>query len=203
VPQVSNRNFRSQWFRIAHVCRTENRFTRVRNCPKELGILLLYWRARFITSSESTMNPSLSRSGRERLSRRKRTNRDWKSMWRPSSVSALFLYLELLLIPFRRYTAKAIDRYIHLREDAQQNGTPEIDPRLSAIIETIFSRCIADGEYKQVRASGCDLEVPGSLICLVPERQLASPSNHGDWISSNGSTSRRQMFPCCPMLWKP
>lgn len=49
--------------------------------------------------------------------------------------------------------AKAIDRYIHLRADAQPNGTPEIDPRLSAIIETIFSRCIADGEYKQVRTS--------------------------------------------------
>ena len=50
------------------------------------------------------------------------------------------------------HTAKAIDRYIHLRADAQPNGTPEIDPRLSAIIETIFNRCIADGEYKQVRA---------------------------------------------------
>jgi len=49
------------------------------------------------------------------------------------------------------YTAKAIDRYILLRADAQPNGTPEIDPRLSAIIETIFNRCIADGEYKQVR----------------------------------------------------
>ena len=51
------------------------------------------------------------------------------------------------------YTAKAIDRYILLRADAQPNGTPEIDPRLSAIIETIFNRCIADGEYKQVRVS--------------------------------------------------
>ena len=52
------------------------------------------------------------------------------------------------------YTAKAIDRYILLRADAQPDGTPEIDPRLSAIIETIFNRCIADGEYKQVRAPG-------------------------------------------------
>ena len=51
------------------------------------------------------------------------------------------------------HAAKAIDRYIHLRADAQPNGTPEIDPRLSAIIETIFNRCIADGEYKQVCAS--------------------------------------------------
>ncbi|KAF9646109.1 26S proteasome regulatory complex non-ATPase subcomplex Rpn2/Psmd1 subunit [Thelephora ganbajun] len=52
--------------------------------------------------------------------------------------------------------SKAIDRYIHLRGDAQPNGTPEIDPRLSAIIETIFNRCIADGEYKQ--AVGIALE---------------------------------------------
>lgn len=64
-----------------------------------------------------------------------------------------FFSVDFLFIPFRRYTAKAIDRYIHLRADAQPNGTPEIDPRLSAIIETIFNRCIADGEYKQVRAS--------------------------------------------------
>lgn len=49
--------------------------------------------------------------------------------------------------------AKAIDRYIHLRADAEPSGTLEIDPRLSAIIETIFNRCIADGEYQQVRTS--------------------------------------------------
>jgi 26S proteasome regulatory subunit N2 len=70
-------------------------------------------------------------------------------------VSVLLGYVELGLgahsIP--THAAKAIDRYIHLRADAQPNGTPEIDPRLSAIIETIFNRCIADGEYKQVCAS--------------------------------------------------
>ena len=95
------------------------------------------------------MNPSRSRSGPERLSRRKHINREWRSTWRPSSVSASFVWFEFVA---HCRTAKAIDRYVHLRADAQSNGTPEIDPRLSAIIETIFNRCIADGEYKQVRA---------------------------------------------------
>jgi len=75
--------------------------------------------------------------------------------------------------------AKAIDRYIHLRADAQPNETPEIDPRLSAIIETIFSRCIADGEYQQVRASVRAFDVLANLE-LGLERQSASPLNHDD-----------------------
>ena len=62
------------------------------------------------------------------------------------------------------HTAKAIDRYIHLRADAQSNGTPEIDPRLSAIIETIFSRCIADGEYQQVRIPVLEISDLTNLI---------------------------------------
>lgn len=100
------------------------------------------------------MNPFLSHSVLERLLRKKHTNRGWKSMWRPLSVSVLFVWPEYPAHSAPTHTAKAIDRYIHLREDAQPNGTPEIDPRLSAIIETIFNRCIADGEYKQVGTSG-------------------------------------------------
>lgn len=72
-------------------------------------------------------------------------------MWRQSSVSVVLRCVQVEfphLVPM--HTAKAIDRYIHLREDAQPNGTPEIDPLLSAIIETIFNRCISDGEYRQV-----------------------------------------------------
>jgi 26S proteasome regulatory subunit N2 len=87
--------------------------------------------------------------------RRKHTSKGWRSMWRPLSVSIPLRCAELefpahfVLV----HTAKAIDRYIHLRADAQPNGTSEIDLRLSAIIETIFNRCIADGEYQQVRTS--------------------------------------------------
>ena len=100
------------------------------------------------------MNPSLSHLVPERLSRRKLTSKGWRSMWRPLSVSVIPGHVEFgspaYSVP--THAAKAIDRYIQLRADAQPNGSPEIDPRLSAIIETIFSRCIADGEYKQVRA---------------------------------------------------
>ena len=42
-------------------------------------------------------------------------------------------------------TAKAIDRYVELSK-AHQKG----DPRLKGIIESIFARCMAEGEYKQV-----------------------------------------------------
>ena len=45
--------------------------------------------------------------------------------------------------------AKAIDRYIQLR--VESGGNEEgVDPRLRGIVEGIFSRCIEDGEYKQV-----------------------------------------------------
>ena len=46
--------------------------------------------------------------------------------------------------------AKAIDRYIQGRLADQTEG--KIDSRLQGIIEGIFRRCIAEGEYKQVRA---------------------------------------------------
>jgi len=88
-------------------------------------------------------------------------------MWKPLFVSVFLNHVKLVIpahsVPM--HIAKAIDRYIRLRADAQPNGTPGIDPRLSAIIETIFNRCIADGEYKQVRASGT--RSTGVLICLA------------------------------------
>ncbi len=54
------------------------------------------------------------------------------------------------------HIAKAIDRYIQLRTAEQTGSKAEaVDPRLQNIIEGIFSRCIEDGEYKQVRAISC------------------------------------------------
>ncbi|KZP16841.1 hypothetical protein FIBSPDRAFT_912172 [Athelia psychrophila] len=51
--------------------------------------------------------------------------------------------------------SKAIDRYIEF-ETEEAVGKGKIDPRLQSIIEGIFRRCIADGEYKQ--AIGIALE---------------------------------------------
>jgi 26S proteasome regulatory subunit N2 len=49
------------------------------------------------------------------------------------------------------FTAKAIDRYIEVRSEEQTSKSEKVDPRLQAIIENIFARCIEEREYKQVR----------------------------------------------------
>ncbi len=47
--------------------------------------------------------------------------------------------------------AKAIDRYIEARSAEQSGSKEKMDPRLQSTIEGIFSRCVAEGEFKQVR----------------------------------------------------
>lgn len=49
----------------------------------------------------------------------------------------------------RHHPAKAIDRYIVQCSEEAITGT-KIDPRLQSIIESIFQRCIDEGEYRQV-----------------------------------------------------
>jgi 26S proteasome regulatory subunit N2 len=53
-------------------------------------------------------------------------------------------------------SAKAIDRYISSRVEDPSGSKTKVDPRLGEIIESIFKRCIDDGEYKQ--AIGIALE---------------------------------------------
>ncbi|EPQ60600.1 26S proteasome regulatory complex, non-ATPase subcomplex, Rpn2/Psmd1 subunit [Gloeophyllum trabeum ATCC 11539] len=52
--------------------------------------------------------------------------------------------------------SKAIDRYIQARAEQQAGSSDKLDPRLNTIIESIFKRCIDEGEYKQ--AIGIALE---------------------------------------------
>lgn len=52
--------------------------------------------------------------------------------------------------------SKAIDKYIEVRTEEQSGSKAKVDSRLQAIIESIFNRCIAEGEYKQ--AIGIALE---------------------------------------------
>ncbi|KAF8078702.1 armadillo-type protein [Lyophyllum atratum] len=52
--------------------------------------------------------------------------------------------------------SKAIDRYIQTRSEERDGSLEKMDPRLQAIIESIFARCIAEGEFKQ--AIGIALE---------------------------------------------
>ncbi|KZS93102.1 26S proteasome regulatory complex non-ATPase subcomplex Rpn2/Psmd1 subunit [Sistotremastrum niveocremeum HHB9708] len=51
--------------------------------------------------------------------------------------------------------SKAIDQYVGARADDEE-GRIQVDPRLQAIIENVFKRCIEFGEYKQ--AAGIALE---------------------------------------------
>ncbi|KAG1796206.1 hypothetical protein EV424DRAFT_1547135 [Suillus variegatus] len=52
--------------------------------------------------------------------------------------------------------SNAIDRYVTLRTEEPSGSSTKIDARLQAIIESIFDRCIEEGEYRQ--AIGIALE---------------------------------------------
>ncbi|KAJ3217761.1 proteasome regulatory particle base subunit [Dinochytrium kinnereticum] len=72
--------------------------------------------------------------------------------------------------------SKAIDTYISLR-----NGDPEtsvIDPRLEAVVEKMFKRCYADGEFKQ--AIGIALE---SLRLDVLETAIVKGNSQKELLS--------------------
>lgn len=87
-----------------------------------------------------------------------------------SSIPGDDEYLETLIcesFPKRRrhllnvvVTAKAIDRYIEARTEEQSGALSKVDPRLQDIIESIFSRCIQNGEYKQVSSSRVQIFPP-------------------------------------------
>lgn len=66
------------------------------------------------------------------------------------------LYPEILGLPLplnSAILAKAIDRYIESRTEDQSGTQAKVDPRLQDIIESIFSQCIQNGEYKQASLS--------------------------------------------------
>lgn len=68
------------------------------------------------------------------------------------------------------FAAKAIDRYIEARAEEQPGTQAKVDPRLQDIIESIFSHCIRNGEYKQVRLTLV------SNLTVSAERAYCRPS---------------------------
>ncbi|EGO30956.1 hypothetical protein SERLADRAFT_364688 [Serpula lacrymans var. lacrymans S7.9] len=73
--------------------------------------------------------------------------------------------------------SKAIDRYIQLRSDASSDKQSKIDPRLQHVVEGIFSRCIADGEYKQAIGIALEsrrLDIIAQIYKLTREPSLLS-----------------------------
>lgn len=80
--------------------------------------------------------------------------RDYNSGEYFETVICTFLFLPLHTgapTNMRCHPAKAIDRYI-LQRSEEATGT-KIDPRLQIIIESIFQRCIDEGEYRQVHVT--------------------------------------------------
>lgn len=79
-----------------------------------------------------------------------------ETVWRLVKVKqSAVANLHPLLPPFLqpRHSAKAIDAYI---EATSATGDTSPDPRLRTIVDQMFSRCIADKDYKQ--ALGIALE---------------------------------------------
>lgn len=144
--------------------------TRAMTSRKELTTPLHFWRAKSTITSANTTKRFPSRLVPEAHSRATRTALDLKNMLRQSSVSASRVFTPCSSAFTIFPTAKAIDRYISSR--AAEQGDGKIDSRLQGIIEGIFRRCIADGEYRQV----CDL-FPGMIVRSTNlfSRPLVSP----------------------------
>ena len=94
-------------------------------------------------------------------------------------------------------TAKAIDQYISMR--SEDTGS-KIDPRLQNIIEGIFSRCIRDGEYKQVRRSRQARVYTSSHLL---HRLLALHLRRTVWTLSPRSTIKPTTLPSSHTPWRP
>lgn len=111
----------------------------------------LCWRAKFIITWENTTRHCPLLLVPEARSRQRVAYLELRNMWKLSSVSVSsnVSVWRLVLSGVYRGVAKAIDRYIQARS-AEQAGEGKIDPKLQGIIEGIFRRCIADGEYRQV-----------------------------------------------------
>ena len=73
-----------------------------------------------------------------------------KNIQKPSFVSLPILRTSTGLT-ITTYIAKAIDRYVAARIEESANGA-KVDPKLQNIVESIFRRCIDEGEHKQVSA---------------------------------------------------
>ena len=71
--------------------------------------------------------------------------------------------------------AHCVDQYIATQTHAQHNRAPKFrdadvamhdkDPRLEAVVERMFDRCIKDKEYKQVCSYSKHILIVGSRSC--------------------------------------
>jgi hypothetical protein len=84
--------------------------------------------------------------------------------------------------------AKAVDRYIEARAEDQSGIQAKVDPRLQDIIESIFSQCIQNGEYKQASFSRVSI-LPSQLkACIAGHRyrtRITSPGYNPAAVREN------------------
>src|SRR6267142_2407539 len=72
-----------------------------------------------------------------------------------------------------------LEEYIEARVEEQPGAQAKIDPRLQDIIESIFSHCIRNGEYKQVSPSRVSILPSHEKACTTGYRYLSRISSSG------------------------
>lgn len=159
-------------------------YTSLTSFQNLLVMSLLCSRAKSTTTWANTMKPSRSLlaqavRSKQRLVITTRANTLKPSFVRLSPPGHTGAPTNMHCLP-----AKAIDRYILQRSEEET----KIDPRLQLIIESIFQRCIDEGEYRQVHFT----LVPDHKLLLIvlptgdrhrarvspPRRNFSSPRHH-------------------------
>jgi 26S proteasome regulatory subunit N2 len=77
--------------------------------------------------------------------------------------------------------SKALDEYIRVRQEQQEDAAAAIDPRLEAIVERMFERCFDDGAFNQ--AVGVALEAHRlDKVSWVDYLLMDRSGGHLDWM---------------------
>jgi hypothetical protein len=128
---------------------TVKAYTSPTSFQNPLAMSLLCSQAKSITTWANTTKPSRSRLARAARSRQRLVTTTRANTLKPSFVRLSPPGHTGTPTNMHCLPAKAIDRYIVQRSEEVLTGT-KIDPRLQSIIESIFQRCIDEGEYRQV-----------------------------------------------------
>ncbi|TFK30365.1 hypothetical protein FA15DRAFT_579686 [Coprinopsis marcescibilis] len=101
--------------------------------------------------------------------------------------------------------SNAIDRYIQARSEEESGGKSKVDPRLQSIIETIFDRCISEGEFKQAIGIALEshrLDVISKIYSQTKDVSLLSYAMEGVLDTNSSLVYRDQVlrfiFPLFP-----
>ena len=123
-------------------------------------------------------------------------------MWKPLSVSILFVSLVWILTPFRYIQQKpSIGTSFSARTLNRMGPRKSIHVCLR-LLRQFSTVALPTANTNRCVYPVCVLKVFGSLTRLVLERQSVFPSNRGGWTSSNEFMTKRKTYQYCPMPWK-